>query len=111
MPVPTLDAPVAHLRGEAPITPAPEGEDLAAGDDERPGGDLADVKGQEHARRALEVATGSSASLACVLARSPPSANKCSSFRRSALPRHLPPSRTRCGPARPTRDGTVTFTS
>jgi hypothetical protein len=35
MPVPTLGALVAHLRGEAPIAPAPEGEDLAA-DDEPP---------------------------------------------------------------------------
>jgi magnesium chelatase family protein len=56
MPVPTLAAPVSHLRGEVSIHPAPEGEDLTESDDERPGGDLADVKGQEHSRRAREVA-------------------------------------------------------
>src|SRR5438094_10033542 len=56
MPVPTLAALVGHLRGELPIQPAPEDEALTAYDDERPGGDLADVKGQDDARRALEVA-------------------------------------------------------
>jgi magnesium chelatase family protein len=56
MAVPTLAALVAHQRGELPLAPAREGEDLTAADDERPAGDLADVKWQEHARRALEVA-------------------------------------------------------
>src|SRR5215211_3109906 len=48
---------LARERGlETVYVPAPEGEDLAGTDDEAPGGDLADVKGQEHARRGLEVA-------------------------------------------------------
>jgi magnesium chelatase family protein len=51
MPVPTLAALMAHVRGERPIEPAPEGADLAGMDDERPSGDLADIKGQEHARQ------------------------------------------------------------
>src|SRR5690348_10501950 len=85
MPVPTLAALVAHLRGEAPIVPAPEGEDLAAGDDERPGGDLADVKGQEHARRALEVAAAGGHNL---IMSGPPGAGKTLLAR--ALPSILP---------------------
>src|SRR5579883_3503215 len=85
MPVPTLGALVAHLRGEAPIAPAPEGEDLAAGDDERPGGDLADVKGQEHAKRALEVAAAGGHN--CLMT-GPPGAGKTLLAR--ALPSILP---------------------
>jgi hypothetical protein len=85
MPVPTLGALVAHLRGEAPIAPAPEGEDLAGDDDERPGGDLADVKGQEHARRALEVAAAGGHNL---IMSGPPGAGKTLLAR--ALPSILP---------------------
>ncbi len=85
MPVPTLAALVAHLRGEVPIQPAPEGEDLTAGDEERPGGDLADVKGQEHARRALEVAAAGGHN---VLMCGPPGAGKTLLAR--ALPSILP---------------------
>jgi magnesium chelatase family protein len=85
MPVPTLAALVGHLRGELPIQPAPEDEDLTAYDDERPGGDLADVKGQEHARRALEVAAAGGHN---VLMCGPPGAGKTLLAR--ALPSILP---------------------
>jgi magnesium chelatase family protein len=85
MPVPTLAALVAHLRGEVPLAPAPEGEDLAVAGDERPGVDLADIKGQEHARRALEVAAAGGHN---VLMVGPPGAGKTLLAR--ALPSILP---------------------
>ena len=56
-PTPSLTALVAHLLGESPIAPVlsdgwfPEDAGSAA-----EGGNLAHIKGQEHAKRALEVA-------------------------------------------------------
>ena len=56
IPVATLAELAAHLRGEVELAPEPHHDGLAAGPEPEPLVDLAHVKGQEHAKRALEVA-------------------------------------------------------
>ena len=57
MPVSDLSELVSHLRGDAPIQPSPQDLDLLSKEAFSSWGpDIAHVKGQEHAKRALEVA-------------------------------------------------------
>jgi len=85
IPVRTLSELVAHLQGEvvlAPLGARPPTEDGTAPD---PAVDLAHVKGQEHARRALEVAAGGAHNL---LLGGPPGTGKTLLAR--AIPSILP---------------------
>ncbi|MEK7872785.1 MAG: ATP-binding protein, partial [Chloroflexota bacterium] len=57
LPVSALTELVAHLRGEAAIAPYPSAEGLPPALSDTPASvDLMHIKGQEHAKRALEIA-------------------------------------------------------
>jgi magnesium chelatase family protein len=83
--VATLGELVSHLRGEAPLSAEPHRDGLAQPDEAGQLADLRHIRGQEHAKRALEVAAAGAHNLIMV---GPPGSGKTLLAR--ALPSVMP---------------------